>query len=143
MDIVCEGGISPQKANQCGWSLTVLKTLLNNWVEELAKEVEPFLFLDFTITVGIEACEELVDLSFFSGLVSRVGKTHARRGELLNLVSVDLTVTVDVELRESFLSSSESLLSSLGNLLLIAGTESIHFAVVWLLNYNFARVKLT
>ena len=62
-----------------------MKALFDDRVEEAAKEVEPLGFLDFAITIGIEAGEELVDLGFTLGGVGVVGETNTLRGELLDL----------------------------------------------------------
>ena len=75
------------------------------------------MLLDLAITVGVEAVKELLDLGVLGGLVAASGKTVS--SESSDFSSVDLTVAVDVELAEGFLSLSESGLSGLGNLFLI------------------------
>ena len=106
-----------------------MKALFDDRVEEAAKEVEPLGFLDFAITIGIEAGEELVDLGFTLGGVGIIGKTGSSGSELLDFGSVDLTISVDVELVESLFGGSKSSCSGGGDVCLIFGTEVLHFQV--------------
>ena len=88
-------------------------------VEEISEESEPFSLLDLAITISVEAVEELLDLVLLSLLVGLLWETHALGGELHDLGSVDFTVTVDIELAESLLSLGESLLSGVGDSLTV------------------------
>ena len=98
------------------------------------------MLLDLAITVGVEAVKELLDLGVLGGLVAASGKTVS--SESSDFSSVDLTVAVDVELAEGFLSLSESGLSGLGNLFLI-GLIKCHswflLSLIYLYNSKLKR----
>ena len=103
-----------------------MKALFDDRVEEAAKEVEPLGFLDFAITIGIEAGKELVNLGLTSGRIGIVGKANTLRGELLDLGSVDLTIAVKVELVEGLLGRGESGSSGSSDVSLIFRAKSFH-----------------
>ena len=105
---------------------SLVEALLDDGVKEAAEEVEPLRLLDLAITIGIEGGEELVDLGFTLGGVGVVGETNTLRGELLDLLSVDFTIAVEVELVESLFSGGESSGSGGSDVLLVFSTESFH-----------------
>ena len=107
-------------------SLGLGEALLNDLVKEGAEEAEPFRLLDLAISIGIEADKELVDLGFTSGRIGIVGKANTLRGELLDFLSVDLTIAVKVKLVEGLLGRGESINSGGSDVSLIFRGKLIH-----------------
>ena len=102
------------------------ESLGDDGVEKLSEEVEPFSLLNFAITISIEASEELLDLGFLLFGGGAIGETGSFTSELLDLISINFTVSVDIELVEGFFGSGEGGLSSLGNLSLVVGAKVLH-----------------
>ena len=113
---------SPLPSSSCereGKRCSLTETGWNDGVEEVSEEGEPFGLLDFAITILVEAVKELLDLGLLGLLAGAIGKTITLVSELHNLISVNLTVAVDVELCECSFGLSESSLTSLSNVILI------------------------
>ena len=113
------------------------EALFDDTVEEGPEEVEPLALLDFSITIGIEAGEELIDLGLPLSRVGVVGKTDTLGSHLLNFASIDFSVAVKVELIERFLGCCESSSSGSGDVCLVSCVKSFHFLFNFDLSFQF------
>ena len=114
------------------------EALFDDTVEEGPEEDEPLALLDFAITIGIEAGEELIDLGLPHSRVGVVGKTATLGSHLLNFASIDFSVAVKVELIERFLGCCESSSSGSGDVCLIFCAKVLnHFLFKFDLSFQY------
>ena len=115
-----------------GHSFRAFKTLGDNSVKESAEEVEPLLLLNLAVVVLIELGKELINL----GLADVFGKAGTGFGKRDDLRSIDLTVSVDINLIEGFQGGRKRLLSGFGDFLSLFVVElHIFFLILFKLRY--------
>lgn len=81
------------------------EALQDDAIEELAEEVEELFLLNGATLILIESVKELLNLGILvsnrSSCTSNGAREFIARSELLGLLSVDLAISVQVELFES------------------------------------------